>query len=159
MTLHPNVFASFSTTINASKSQKSFPSLLLLIPPTRLLIESDWHTSSDLTERNGDILKIVAPFVVRRQFQEVNTGEDGSNSEAANASESLYRSAAQVLQRTWNRFERNEAVKRRARESGDADYDEDAEDAEDEQVRQFEEQWFKDVKIWQSNQSSKARKR
>ncbi|PWN19269.1 Metallo-dependent hydrolase, partial [Microstroma glucosiphilum] len=55
---HPNIFVSFSTTINAR--QKGLISQLAIVPPTRLLVESDWHSAEQLAGRNWDVLKLVA---------------------------------------------------------------------------------------------------
>lgn len=154
MAVHPNIYASFSTTINASKSQKSLPSLLLTIPPTRLLVESDWHTWSDLTERNVDMLRIIAPYVVRTEFAEVVSEEAVT---AAGASPQQMHAAAEILNRTWQRFERNQAARASDDGGDEADADSDAEYEEEERIYEFEQEWFKSVKAWQAQSARRQR--
>ncbi|CAO1639063.1 unnamed protein product [Sympodiomycopsis kandeliae] len=141
--LHPNVYISFSSTINKEGSQKSLPALLLEIPPSRILIESDWHTSDQITSRNLEVLKLVTPFVLRERFNPDVKDQQG-----------MLKKAAEVLNTNWRRFERNQAVRQE-----DCQDDDEREEEEMDKVYQFEEQWFKDVKQWkrQKNKQTKAK--
>lgn len=125
------MYISFSSTINKDGSQKSLPNLLRELSPSRILIESDWHTSDQITSRNLEILKLVAPYVVREKFIPEVEHLPGQ-----------LKKAAEILDTNWIRFERNLAT--RERDSDDDD------EEEEERVYQFEEKWFKDVKEWRS---------
>lgn len=134
---HPNIYVSFSTTINAR--QKGLVSQLAIVPPTRLLVESDWHSAEQLAGRNWDVLKLVAPYVLReragpaldldldlplkRESGEAEA-EDGKGEEEEEEEEQLGEEeadllfkAARLLQDNWQRFELNNAKRAELRQS------------------------------------------
>lgn len=128
---HPNVFVSFSVTINLR--QKSLASQLSVVPPTRLLIESDWHTAGDLAERNYEMLKMATPYVLRE--------EPGACKDGGDVNE-----AAKSIAHNWERFDRSLAQRR-----GDVDMENDGDDdeleeASHETIRKFEANWWKQMK-------------
>lgn len=138
---HPNVFVSFSTTINLR--QKHLASQLAVVPPTRLLIESDSHSAESLLERNLSMLRIAAPYLSRSgpTLPRESVGSEVTRHAVASDLESL-RDAANVVARNWHRFEGN--VRRRCLSVGDAD--DGADDCEGESIRDFEENWWKIIK-------------
>lgn len=107
-----------------------------IVPPTRMLVESDWHTAGELGERNGEMLRIVAPFLVRERVGEVK-GEGES-------SEEELREAARLLAGNWERFDEN----RRGKDEDDEEEDDDdaEEDEAEEARRAFEANWWKQLK-------------
>ncbi|CAO1614336.1 unnamed protein product [Parajaminaea phylloscopi] len=136
---HPNVYVSFSTAINLR--QKNLASQLAMVPPTRLLIESDWHSAEDLTDRNLDMLRLAVPYLSRKSPKTADADNEPGASEPSQVDHGALHEAAKVVASNWQRFDCNS----RQIELRGGDTDEDHCESQ-EGVWRFEDQWWKELK-------------
>lgn len=142
---HSNVFASFSVTINLR--QKNLLAQMAVVPPSRMLIESDWHSAEELGERNLDMLRVAQPFLARPSSSAPYPEELFGDEERRKISRNDLMAAAHKVAGNWQRFDHC----RRQLTEGDISSEDDSETPA---LEDFEQRWWKDMKSHSNSNST-----